>query len=142
MQLERDRRRDPLHGLRRVGDDDEALGGGGDDLLARVGAAAALDQPAVGRDLVGAVDREVEAVERRRSPRPGCPSSLACSSVATEVATQRISFSPRSAIAGSRKATVEPVPSPTVIPSSTSSAAASAASFFSDRSGSAHVAAI
>src|SRR4051794_1049391 len=33
------------------------------DLLARVGAAAALHQPAVGSDLVGAVDRDVEPVE-------------------------------------------------------------------------------
>src|SRR3954447_5368612 len=60
------------------------------------------------------------------------PSSRACSSVATEVATQRISLSRRAAIAGSRCATVEPVPSPTAMPSSTSSAAASAASFFSE----------
>ena len=35
----------------------------GDDLLPQVGAAAALDQPAVGRDLVGPVDRDVEALE-------------------------------------------------------------------------------
>ena len=61
----------------------------------------------------------------------GMPSSRACCSVATEVATQRIPLSPRLARAGSRKATVEPVPSPTVIPSSTSSAAASAATRFS-----------
>src|SRR3954447_24774936 len=60
------------------------------------------------------------------------PSSRACSSVATEVATQRISLSRRAAIAGSRCATVEPLPSPTAMPSSTSSAAASAASFFSE----------
>ena len=59
------------------------------------------------------------------------PSSRACSSVATEVATQRMPLRPRAAIAGSRWATVEPVPSPTVIPSSTSSAAASAAMRFS-----------
>src|SRR3954453_7466052 len=62
----------------------------------------------------------------------GIPSSRACASVATEVATQRIPLSPRAAIAGSRCATVEPVPSPTAMPSSTSSAAASAASFFSE----------
>ena len=49
-----------LDRLARVGDHDEALGGRGDDLLAQVGAAAALDQPAVGRHLVGAVDRDVE----------------------------------------------------------------------------------
>src|SRR3954470_14439686 len=61
----------------------------------------------------------------------GMPSWRACSSVATEVATQRTSLTPRAAIAGSRWATVDPVPSPTVIPSSTSSAAASAAMRFS-----------
>ena len=51
--------------LARVGDDDEALGRRGDDLLAQVGAAAALDQPAVGRHLVGAVDRDVELAAAR-----------------------------------------------------------------------------
>ena len=39
------------------------VGRGGDDLLAQVGAAAALDQPAVGGDLVGAVDRDVEPLQ-------------------------------------------------------------------------------
>src|SRR3954453_20484930 len=58
------------------------------------------------------------------------PRSRAMCSVAAEVATQRRS-SPRAASAGSRYATVEPVPRPTVMPSSTSCAAASAASFFS-----------
>ena len=42
----------------------------------------------------------------------GMPSSRACSSVATEVATQRMPLSPRAAIAGSRWATVDPVPRP------------------------------
>ena len=50
-------------GLRAVGDDDETIGGGCDDLLARVCRAASLDEPAVGRDLVGAVDRQVEPVD-------------------------------------------------------------------------------
>ena len=53
-----------LDRLARVGDHDEALGRRGDDLLAQVGAAAALDQPAVRRHLVGAVDRDVEPLER------------------------------------------------------------------------------
>src|SRR5262245_51346718 len=61
----------------------------------------------------------------------GIPSAFACSSVATEVATQRRFPVRRAAIAGSRWATVEPVPRPTFIPFWTSSAAASAASFFS-----------
>ena len=47
-----------------VGDDDEAAGRCGDDLLAQVGAAAALDQPPLRGDLVGAVDRDVERLER------------------------------------------------------------------------------
>src|SRR5262245_29558118 len=62
------------------------------------------------------------------------PMSRAAVSVATEVATQRRSR-PRDARAGSRNATVEPVPSPTVMPFSTSRAAASAATRFSFPSG-------
>ena len=52
-----------------VGDDDHAGGGRRHDLLAQERAAAALDEAEVGRDLVGAVDREVELgrlVERRQ----------------------------------------------------------------------------
>src|SRR5205823_707283 len=60
QELKRYRRRERLDELVGRGDDDEALRGGGDDLLARVRGAAALDQPAVGRDLVGAVDGDVE----------------------------------------------------------------------------------
>jgi len=58
---------DALDDLLAGGDDDEPLGGDGDDLLARVRAPAALDQPGPGGDLVGAVDRDVqrrELVER------------------------------------------------------------------------------
>src|ERR1700761_3268427 len=62
-ELQRDRAGEALDRLRGVGDDDEALGRRGDDLLPQVGAAAALDQPAVRGDLVGAVDREVEPAE-------------------------------------------------------------------------------
>ena len=122
--------RDRVDGLGRVGDDDEALGGRGDDLLARVRAAAALDEPAVGRDLVGAVDRDVEPVEALERLDRDPELAPAAASVRGDVATQRISSS-RAASAGSRKATVEPVPRPTVIPSATSSAAASAAARFS-----------
>ena len=50
---------------------------------------------------------------RESKSSTGMPSPRACSSVATEVATQRRSVSPRRARAGSRWATVEPVPSPT-----------------------------
>src|SRR5207342_3461769 len=45
--------------------------------------------------------------------------------------TQRIEDSPRAANAGNRYATVDPVPRPTVIPSSTRATEASAASCFS-----------
>src|SRR5690349_11538863 len=62
-QLQRYRPGELLDRLARVADDDEALDRRGDDLLAQVGAAAALDQPAVGRHLVGAVDRDVEMGE-------------------------------------------------------------------------------
>ena len=96
-----------LDRLRRVGDHDEALGRRGDDLLARVGAAAALDQPAVRGDLVGAVDRDVEPVEpverldrdaRARAPAPRSRARWRRSG----------SSSSRAASAGSRWATVEP----------------------------------
>ena len=58
------------------------------------------------------------------------PSSRAACSVRGDVAAQTMSRE-RLASAGSRYATVEPVPSPTVMPFSTSSAAASAATCFS-----------
>ena len=63
-QLERQRRPQPVDQLVGGSDDDEATGGGSDDLFAGVGSAAALDQPAVGVDLVGAVDRQVETGDR------------------------------------------------------------------------------
>ena len=68
---------------------------------------------------------------RESKSSTGMPSERAWSAVATEVATQRRSVIPRRASAGSRWATVEPVPRPTVMPLSTSSAAASAARRFS-----------
>ena len=58
------------------------------------------------------------------------PRLLATSWVRGEVATQRTD-SLREARAGSKYATVVPVPSPTTMPSSTSSAAARAAKYFS-----------
>ena len=63
-------RRDGLVG---GGDHDEARGRGGDDLLARVGAAAALDQPALRVDLVGTVDRDVELCRGSRGARAAGP---------------------------------------------------------------------
>jgi hypothetical protein len=128
LQLQRNRRRDPLDALVGRRDDDEAVASSRDDLLACVGPAAALDEPGVGRDLVGAVDGDVqpvalaEALERR-------PSARAATSVCSDVAMQVMS-SRRAARAGRKCATVVPVPSPTAMPSSTSSAAASAARRF------------
>jgi hypothetical protein len=63
VELERDRGGDPIDRLRRVRDHHEPNRSGGDDLLAGVGAAAAFDQPAVGRDLVSAVDRDVQGLD-------------------------------------------------------------------------------
>jgi hypothetical protein len=63
-QLQRDRRGEPLDELRRRDDDDEPVSRRGDDLLARVGAAATLDEPSVGRDGAGPVDRHVETHKR------------------------------------------------------------------------------
>jgi hypothetical protein len=64
QQLERHGRPQRVDDLVRGGDHDEPRRRHGHDLLARVRAAAALDRPAVGRHLVGAVDRDVERVER------------------------------------------------------------------------------
>ncbi len=62
-QLERDGWFDDLDELVGGDDDDEPVCRRRDDLLARVGAASALDDPAVAGDLVGAVDGEIEARE-------------------------------------------------------------------------------
>src|SRR4051812_47266925 len=67
---------------------------------------------------------------RRSNGSTSSPRPRAATSVATDVATQR-SRSPRRASAGSRCATVLPVPRPTVLRSSTTAAAASAAARFS-----------
>ena len=56
-QREATERRDPL---RFIGDDDHARRCRGHDLLPQQCAAAALDEAEVGRDLVGAVDRQVK----------------------------------------------------------------------------------
>ncbi len=63
-QLERHRRRERFDELVGRGDHDEAVGRRRDGLLARVRAAAALHEPARRRDLVGAVDRDVEPIGR------------------------------------------------------------------------------
>ncbi len=128
--LHRHRRREPVDRLVGGADDDEAVRGRRDHLLAHVRPAAALDDPAVGSDLVGAVDHDVEPLERlerldRQRRAPARPSRWRSTSPRSAAAGCRL------ASAGSRCATVEPVPSPTAIPSSTSSAAASAATRFS-----------
>ena len=128
-QLERDRRRQRLDQLVRRGDHDEALGGTRDDLLARVGSAAALHEPPGRIDLIGAVDRDVEPVEAvERLHRDAEPAGGLLGRGRGGDAAQP---EPLRASACSRWATVEPVPSPTVEPSSTSAAAASAAALFS-----------
>jgi CHAD domain-containing protein len=66
-ELERNRRRNALDELARVDDHHEALGGGGYRFLARVRAATPFHEPAVRVDLVGAVDREVNASRRARA---------------------------------------------------------------------------
>ena len=131
-ELERHRRLQPLDELVRRDDDHEPRSRGRNRLLARVGRAATLHDPPRRRDLVGPVDRDVELCERAAPENDSTarPSPRAASSVAREVATHRRDR-PLRARAGSRYATVEPVPSPTRIPSATSSAAASAASCFS-----------
>ncbi len=67
VELERDGRSEGVDELVRRHDHDEPICRCSDCLLARVRAATALDEPPVGRDLVGTVDRDVEASERCRS---------------------------------------------------------------------------
>ena len=105
----------------------------GDALLAGVGCTATLDDPARVVDLVGSVDRDVQMVEgcrHLRTARRGAPPRGPGRWVATDVATHRRSR-PRAANAGSMNATVDPVPRPTRIPSSTMVAERSAAMRFS-----------
>ncbi len=121
-----------LDELVRRDDDDEALGRRRDGLLARVRRAAPLHDPTRRRDLVGAVDRDVElrrAHPPRRTARPR-GRARAPPLGRGDVATHR-SDEPPPASAGRSRATVEPVPEPTRMPSSTSAAAASAATCFS-----------
>jgi hypothetical protein len=118
-----------LHELGGVGDHHEALGGGGDDLLAAVRRATSLDQPPVGRNLVGAVNGEIEAVDLVE--RLDVETQRAGGGFGARRRRNEAGLGPRRAIARSRNATVEPVPRPTRMPSFTSSPAASAASRFS-----------
>ena len=119
QQLERHRRPERVDDLVARGDHHEAVGRGRDDLLARVRAAAALDDPVVGIDLVGAVDRDVEPVEllERLDREP----ERARGDLGGDRGGDAAQPSARArASAGSSGATVEPVPSPTRLPSSIS----------------------
>ena len=93
------------------------VGRRGDDLLARVRAAAALDEPAGRVDLVGAVDRDVEAVERVE----GLDGQPELARLVLGRGRGRDAAQPGQPALGQRVEQVrdvEPVPSPTVIPSS------------------------
>ena len=115
-QLEGHGRVQRRHRLGGVGDDHEALGGRGDDLLARVRAAAALDR----------ATRLARSDRRRRSRGPagpecvevfdGDPEGARGVAVRGDVATNT-GLGARRASASSRYATVDPVPSPTRMPS-------------------------
>ena len=102
--------------LSRRGDHDEAVGRRRDDLLARVRAAAALDEPAVGVDLVGAVDRDVEPVELlERLDREPERARGDLGGDRRRDAAQSSARAPPAPAAS--EATVEPVPRPTRSPS-------------------------
>ena len=62
-QFERHRGMQRRHELVGRDDDHETPRRHGDDLLAQLGPMTALDRPVVGRDLVGAVDRDIELVD-------------------------------------------------------------------------------
>ena len=106
-----------------IDDDGEAPAGGGDDLLAQQGAAQPLDQiERAALHLIGAVDREIDLAMLGERRRAECPRPVAWAAVRSEVGmpTKRRPWRWRRASASTAKAAVEPVPSPTTMPSSTS----------------------
>ena len=68
QELQRHRGVEPVDGLVRRHDDDEAVGGGRHDALAGVRTAAALDEPSGGIHLIGPVDGDVEPVHLGEGP--------------------------------------------------------------------------
>ena len=103
------------------------------DLLPRVRSASAFHEPSRRVDLVCAVDGDVELFDRVGADEHlHREAELARrGGLGGDGGRDAPELEPRSASAGSRNATVDPVPRPTRIPSSTSSAAASAAARFS-----------
>ena len=133
--LERDRRADGLDQLVRGHDHDEPFGRGRHDLLARLRAVPPLTSHRSGAP--GPPRRPPGPAARScRTPTTSRPSARAAASVSGEVETH-VTVAARRASAGRKNATVLPVPRPTVMPSRTSSAAASAAARFSSALGSA-----
>ncbi len=62
QQLERDWSDETIDSLRRVGNHHETIRHRGHNLLARMRRATALDEPPIWRDLVGTIDRQIEAI--------------------------------------------------------------------------------
>ena len=118
-----------LNRLRRIGDDDEPVRRPGHDLLPGVAPPPPLTSQPSG-EIWSAPSMVMSNRSMLVTSSIRMPSSRAACSVRGDVAAQTMSRD-RLASAGSRYATVEPVPSPTVMPFSTSSAAASAATCFS-----------
>ena len=114
-----------------VGDADEAARGGGDDLLARERGAPTLDELRVD----GWFHRRRRCRCRSRRPRSGrvprMPAALQALRWIHWSSTPRPRcFTRRAASSSMRKFTVEPVPTPSTLPSTTNSSAARAAACF------------
>ena len=108
-----------------IGDHDHAIRGRGHDLFPQQRAAAALDEIERGIDLVGAIDRQIEPVDVVERGQAEYRTATASARVASEVGTPMTS-SPartRSPSSSTKCFAVEPVPSPSLMPSRTCSSA-------------------
>ncbi len=114
-----------------IGDHDEARGCRGDDLFPQQRAATALDQVQIGRDLVGAIDREVEL---GRLLERGEGDAEAFRIAARHFRRRHGDHLETSGNPRSRSSTkcfaVEPLPSPSRMPGLTNSRARAAAARF------------
>ena len=115
-----------------VGDHDHAIRGRRHDLFPQQRAAAALDQIERGIDLVGAVDGEIEPVDlvergQRNAALLGLDAGRLRGRHAHHLQCRRATFSPSRS---TKCFAVEPVPSPSFMPSRTCSSARAAACRF------------